>query len=422
MVADITTDKLLISGPINVVRITGQIEGVNKILHIYFDNHISVSQQTQCAELRSKNIKDYLIENFDRISKIDKTVDFFLEILPATVRLEPDIVHTKYIWELQELFKLSFNYDVKKNKVLKSTEFPNVRFHYIDIREYMKSDVSNILDNINRKINYIIDRRYISRDDVNMLKNAVKMLISRLKSFYNILYGEQAYKLTRAKHIPTIPKDFDDLSKYTSKEMIDKIRSLLDKIKHNYIHDDVKKNIVNVLDINIKSDFDALFVKINTLYKSLDNLKDKIPEENTLYIPSKDDPRLFSARFGYYTRDNGQFLSTIANIAEQIEDIGTINMDIFVKLVDLYFLRRFLDKDYITNAMIYVGSHHAVHYISLLVKYFNFKITHTSYIADNLNKVHQMLKEEPFDYMSPLFYPKILYQCSDITNFPQLFE
>ena len=41
---------------------------------------------------------------------------------------------------------------------------------------------------------------------------------------------------------------------------------------------------------------------------------------------------------------------------------------------DIYFLRRFLDKNNIQNAITYCGRQHALNYIYFLVKYFDFTI------------------------------------------------
>ena len=48
----------------------------------------------------------------------------------------------------------------------------------------------------------------------------------------------------------------------------------------------------------------------------------------------------------------------------------------FSLLIDLYIINRFITKDYITNAVIYSGALHSSQYLLLLVKYFNFKVTH----------------------------------------------
>ena len=39
-----------------------------------------------------------------------------------------------------------------------------------------------------------------------------------------------------------------------------------------------------------------------------------------------------------------------------------------------YFLRRFLDKDYITKNIVYTGFIHTIEYLYFLVKHYDFKI------------------------------------------------
>ena len=71
-------------------------------------------------------------------------------------------------------------------------------------------------------------------------------------------------------------------------------------------------------------------------------------------------------------------------------------------ITDVYFLRRFLDKDYIQNVITYCGRNHALNYIYFLVKYCNFTITkiyntngltiddiiNKIKVTDDLNKVY----------------------------------
>ena len=40
-------------------------------------------------------------------------------------------------------------------------------------------------------------------------------------------------------------------------------------------------------------------------------------------------------------------------------------------------------------------------------------------LNDNLHKIHKM--DDPKG-ITDMFYPKMLYQCSNIANFPQLFK
>ena len=59
-------------------------------------------------------------------------------------------------------------------------------------------------------------------------------------------------------------------------------------------------------------------------------------------------------------------------------------MNLSCVITDLYFLRRFLDKKYIKNGIIYTGSSHMIDLIYLLTKYFNYELTHTYYISKPL--------------------------------------
>ena len=47
----------------------------------------------------------------------------------------------------------------------------------------------------------------------------------------------------------------------------------------------------------------------------------------------------------------------------------------YTTFTNAYFLRRFLDKDYIRNVITYCGRYHGLNYIYFLIKYFNFEIT-----------------------------------------------
>jgi hypothetical protein len=413
--------ELLISGPINVVRVEGTVNNIKKVLHIYFDIHLDVNEQTQCEELRAKNIKDHFVQSFDKVTGSDKSYDFFLEILPATVQHESILTHTKYVWELQELFKKSFSYDAKKQKVMRSSEFPNVRLHYIDIREYIETDARKLMDSLIEHSHDILDNKIITQPDIKKLRSNIKALSGRLKTLNEIIFGNKQLK---ADYVPTIPEKFSDIDRLKPLDLVKKTHHLINKIKGSYTHKNIKDIITDYINTHIRDDFRTLFSKLNKLNNFLIDMGDIIPEEGTLYVPPKDDPpALYSAKFGYYVDEAPYFTVKIASIYEQVFEINLLYMDALVKLVDMYFLRRFLDKDYITNAAIYVGAHHAVHYISFLVKYFNFKITHGAVInEDNLDELHSIIKKEPFDYVARYFNPDILYQCSDISDFPDLFE
>jgi hypothetical protein len=104
-------------------------------------------------------------------------------------------------------------------------------------------------------------------------------------------------------------------------------------------------------------------------------------------------------------------------------DFSSTVVDIYVLFMDLYFLRRSLDKDYVTNSLVYTGAKHSTNYIKYLVDNFDFKVTHAYYSkTEDMNKLNSMIKkmtdtEEVFD----LFLPLTLNQCIDVSGFPKNF-
>ena len=98
-------------------------------------------------------------------------------------------------------------------------------------------------------------------------------------------------------------------------------------------------------------------------------------------------------------------------------------LDIFVLLMDIFFLRRFLDKDYVTNGVSYTGTIHSVNYVYLLVKYFGFNITNYHFLTIIPEELEKKIKEtkNPRE-IDPFIFPLYLHQCSDLTEFPELFK
>ena len=116
-------------------------------------------------------------------------------------------------------------------------------------------------------------------------------------------------------------------------------------------------------------------------------------------------------------------------IDEDMNDINLLFMNICVVLTDLYFIRRFLDKKYIKNGILYTGLAHMADISYLLVKYFNYKITHINYFSENIdiNDYIMNLSDNNLNYITiftDLIRKKIdnkIYQCTDLFKFPNNF-
>jgi hypothetical protein len=73
-----STNDITVNGPVNVVRLTGNIRGVEKVIYLFMDIHLDPGNQQECENLRSSDIKNYFLNNFDNSNNSDKTYDFLL--------------------------------------------------------------------------------------------------------------------------------------------------------------------------------------------------------------------------------------------------------------------------------------------------------------------------------------------------------
>ena len=68
------------------------------------------------------------------------------------------------------------------------------------------------------------------------------------------------------------------------------------------------------------------------------------------------------------------------------DEIKTLVLDIGIYIMDCYFLRRLLDKEYIKNTIIYVSLYHSANYLHFLVKHCNYKIIEYEFIDNKTSK------------------------------------
>jgi hypothetical protein len=192
---------------------------------------------------------------------------------------------------------------------------------------------------------------------------------------------------------------------------------LANKIKKSYNYADVKKamldlinNTINNFDIAIREIDDAT-VRFDKYAQIINNSNNRlIKDENTSYIYS----------YGLSTYTIRDMIVDILNTVESLIDERFV--EFFARFTDIYFLRRFLDKDYITNAITYSGALHSNTYVHFLVNVFDFKVTHASYSKiKDMNKLTNEIKKRSAMQVQGLILPEEFEQCSDMNHFPEEF-
>ena len=392
-----------LNGPINVVRMEGHINNIKKVIYIFMDEHIDIDQQTDCNDPHdSIDINIFFRNSFENLKYTKKTYDFFLETFPHGLAydLNESLYSTRtseeiYIEKLWKFFYESVHFD-KKNNTLTSL-FSNVRLHYIDIRNVL---YSFIVDPLLFAIHQLSEIHNLTHDIVNTSLETVINFLKKLQ----IMLSTNNFHSSKQQIITKLDSHIIDflLNANIRQKYFDQFSYLLNKLVNGYNHINVKKKLVNIY---VKK---FIFTKLEDYIYDLDLLYDKVKN-----LTGKD-------------YENNDFVKELKN------DLNHFHQALFAyaaRFVDLYFLRRFLDKDYVTNAIIYTGAAHSVSYIYILNS-FNFEITHCAYSAfeniDHLNKAVSNIKNFPFEDslfdLIDLFVLLVSKQCSDISDFPDNFQ
>lgn len=409
-----------VSGPINVIRLEGNVGKIKKVIYLFMDLHLNLMDQRECDNIFSQDIQKYYVESFYNINKKNKIYDFFCEIPPNNI-IEtghgvtyPTEINYKdiYIEEVWKVFRKLFVYEKKQNKVKLSNIMKNLRLHYVDIRTYFIPNFWDIYDELNRILSTIH-----TNISIMMLTN-IKMLIKIYKSTYNtiisIVNNLRHHKI-KIKNINNIINEHSKME--TDKNYIEKITYLMNKILFSYKNNNIKDKVNNIINDMIKI-MENDILEIDNFINKLDNYRSTVDKSKNqlLYNNRK---KIYD--YGIDDHLVNEIILDIITGISQIR-INFINSTSFI--MDIYFLRRFLDKNYITNAICYTGAAHSKIYILYLVKYFDFKITNTSYSKEkDINKLNNIIKEKTFQgELNEFLYPPLLTQCSDLTNFPKDFD
>jgi hypothetical protein len=286
----------------------------------------------------------------------------------------------------------------------------------IFMENYNVEQISNT--NNHYKYTYMSNLRKMFQSKINVMNDEIKI---------NEKYPNYRFHYMDIRNtIPNVNDLYNDFSvNLCSSDILIKLEKLVIDLKHLFelmFEDELiaqnkylKKILYNYSNLNVKQQMNKLYnmiiinltkiiYKIEQLYKfAQDNiLKHGFPQFKT------DD---YNKLCGIYDQQNF-FLKTIS----------TMN--------DLYFLRRFLDKSYVKNCILYVGMAHLVNVSFILVKYFDFKITNIFSVNPefDINQI-QTLKFDSLDFndimMSNIVnkLPNYEYaQCVNLFNFPENFS
>lgn len=406
--------ELLVNGPINVLRLEGTVFDIKKVVYIFMDYHAYIHKQTRCPSFTSLDLHQYFAST---LKNIQKPIDFMMEIRQEWIDMPKSNIPFKniYIKEVIDYFKSEFVRS-DKSKVLPSKTNKLVRFHYIDIRDYLNNTIYYFEDSIFGEFNVALHNRHMSVNSATNIKMGINNIINELNYWNSILFDD----------INTINKtttsNLKRLSRINLKNINSSMRMVpkfVNKIRQKYAHPEVQQKLQNLFNLVA----DQIKESLKFCYDLVSDIDKYINE-----YPSPD-KLVYNKNFNRYEygQDEIDRIKFVCNVSTRFLHVSHHNLMIFVNLMDIYFLRRFLDKNYIQNAIVYTGASHSINYIQHLVTQYNFKITHFSYSLetdiDKLNK--QIAKEDDVRNRAKienLLFPKLIRQCSNLSSFPPNFD
>ena len=72
-------NKKYVSGPLNVARLEGEVNGIKKVIYLFMDYHLDIQNQLECSNIYAHHVNTYLLNNFKKLKDSKKMYDIFLE-------------------------------------------------------------------------------------------------------------------------------------------------------------------------------------------------------------------------------------------------------------------------------------------------------------------------------------------------------
>jgi len=286
----------------------------------------------------------------------------------------------------------------------------------VDIRGYISKG-----DAMRNKINNLLDYIYSSKSTI--LNNGLDRIYEVISIYINDLSLLKKYikETNNNTH-----KNSQSLVTTSDTEMTDDkfnevIRHIIWKILQKYRNKDLMKNIFDIIN-------DRILKSIDEAVGILNGLKDFIDDYSTKYKNYPNDKLIrYKNEVDYFSILSYTIGNDIYNrVDTDLSRASTLLFDIDANIMDIYFLRRSLDKDYIKNILVYSGSNHTFMYINFLAKYYKFKITHVNYINfppdSNPEDMYKIILKGDLMDMRELFFPLYQMQCINVAGYPKNFD
>jgi len=432
------SEHIYIDGPHDVFRLEGQINGLNKMIYLFADVHHNLERQTKCSTYDSTPIYNYIYTMCKEFDRKNIKYDLFGE-MSFTNYSDPKINNQwneKYIRNYMKMLRT-----IKYQK-MKEHMFKNIRIHYTDPREYLDYQMMYMI----HEINDTLRNRCFCNECTDKISNILAHIEMIIRVHQNIVLMIRTKQIP--KYIEVIRRILNDLM--NNKDTNSQNNNLVKRSPTSYLTADVTGSMDQILEryidmMIIRKDERELKRTLSTLL-FFDKLLNRFNNESV--------KKLIVDRLSFYYLDktnevlrlidrvNDKWKQLTQGVANKLDNlkilfaefethIDTLSYEIvslYTITMDIYFIKRFIDKDYVERGIMYCGGYHVAQIIYYLVRYLGFVITHTAKNnkSNHIDTLNQMIRNNNFPIFNDVF--KLLFdkdvnaefvQCVDMINFPK---
>lgn len=271
----------------------------------------------------------------------------------------------------------------------------------------------------------------IDKDSIRKRKKKLNNYIGTLELWLaeHFLYKKNENKVVRSNKYPKVRFHYIDIRQYfqeVSEDHVDSVESLCRDSRGYFV--EIKRLMQKIIVKELKppkSRRERVLWKIVASYTKPENRDSIVSHLQDFFIPSLNKALAYIRKRG----DKLIRLSHEVGIDEFSADhvqcrlrvflnkVSSVWVDTLTRLVDLFFIRRFVDKDYISDAVLYAGCYHSINVIMLLVKLFGFSISYTSHSTASIEELHSMIRTSKSDdpaMLKKVLWPHDMLQCVDV--------
>ena len=415
----INQDRINLSGPINYFLLSKN----DKQVHIFFDVHSDLYEQTKCEEYSSVDIDKYIKKVLDDGSKT-KTMDFFLEIFAN----DTDVYrkNENYMLEIRKFYRTYFH----SNKKVK-----NIRMHYLDIRDYIYVQIRHEMIDMyyyfdNFTLNNLIKATICvgkCLKTLNFMNDVINHINKKAVHKYLEKYEKIKFDLTKFDETVKRFEASNDLD--TKNESIEEILiragtyKIIKKILTVYNDEQVMSKIKNMFEDKIIKPLSHVIDTFNKLHKKLKGVEEvlikyeKNPINKYTEYGDKNDGSYYSV-INLYPYTYEERLTILHEMNLVTYNLSNILLGLYVYITDFYFIRRLLNNVSIKKSIVYTGAKHSSFYIWVLVKYFDYKIDEYYYVKEGLTKndIYKTIKTMDDYELDKIVSPPNYKQCVEINK------